>query len=496
MLVNAHQGITMKRLWATVLLCALAAGQMRAQFPEDALRLAQPGMGVGVRALGMGGAYTGVANDFSAVYWNPAGLGQMTTGEFSGGFRYLHQTTTSSFLGNSEDYSSSATDLNSIGLAIPTPVRQGAFVIGFGFTRQANFASGLSYGGFNPAYSAIQNYAPNGQPAGADWEYGLANALGFTELDNQGRYITPIDDSLDQSAVVTEDGGLNNWSLAAAIDIARNLSLGGTLTYVAGSYGYERKYEEQDNAHIYEQMPDDLKHWTLTQTVHGDISGITGKMGLLYRIPDLFRLGIAVKFPTRYYVKEDFGERAESFFDNGDILPPESPYQSTGYGEYDVVTPWVLSAGMSLILLTDMPSWLLIHDIVVSGDVDLTDWTTMRFDDATPDVMAWNSEMNAIFRPTMNLRLGAEVGLFAPFRVRAGIQYVQSPYKDDGPMFDSPYDRWAVTAGFGVLLGSSVMLDLAYVHGWWENFRENDVTSIVYESTNVNNGLLSISYRF
>ena len=290
--------------------------------------------------------------------------------------------------------------------------------------------------------------------------------------------------------------GLNNWSAAAAIDIGQNLSLGGTLTYVAGSYGYERKYTEEDRADVYRQFPDNLAYWTLTQTVHSEISGITGKMGLMYRIPDRFRLGIAVKFPTRYYVKEDFGERAESFFDDGDILPVNGPYQSQGYGEYDVVTPWVLSAGMSLILLPNVPVWLLIHDIVLAGDIDLTDWTTMRFDDATPDVMAWNSQMNTIFRPTMNLRLGAEVGLLQVFRARGGVQYFQSPYKNDGRLFDGPYDRWALTAGFGVQLGSNVMLDLAYQYGWWKNYRENDITSVVYESTTAHNGLLSISYRF
>ena len=34
-------------------------------------------MGVGARALGMGGAFTGIADDPSAAYWNPAGLGQI-----------------------------------------------------------------------------------------------------------------------------------------------------------------------------------------------------------------------------------------------------------------------------------------------------------------------------------------------------------------------------------------------------------------------------------
>ena len=33
--------------------------------------------GVGVRAMGMGGAFVGVADDFTAMYWNPAGLAQM-----------------------------------------------------------------------------------------------------------------------------------------------------------------------------------------------------------------------------------------------------------------------------------------------------------------------------------------------------------------------------------------------------------------------------------
>ena len=33
--------------------------------------------GVGTKAIGMGGAFIGLANDYSAVYWNPAGLTQL-----------------------------------------------------------------------------------------------------------------------------------------------------------------------------------------------------------------------------------------------------------------------------------------------------------------------------------------------------------------------------------------------------------------------------------
>lgn len=40
-----------------------------------------PNLGVGVRALGMGGAYTAIANDPSGPQWNPAGLCQVQTGK-------------------------------------------------------------------------------------------------------------------------------------------------------------------------------------------------------------------------------------------------------------------------------------------------------------------------------------------------------------------------------------------------------------------------------
>jgi len=36
-------------------------------------------LGVGARAIGMGGAYTAVADDATAMYWNPAGLSQVTS---------------------------------------------------------------------------------------------------------------------------------------------------------------------------------------------------------------------------------------------------------------------------------------------------------------------------------------------------------------------------------------------------------------------------------
>src|ERR1700722_3572912 len=51
------------------LLTALAASAKAVDYGNSVLDL-----GVGARALGMGGAFVGLADDSTATYWNPAGL--------------------------------------------------------------------------------------------------------------------------------------------------------------------------------------------------------------------------------------------------------------------------------------------------------------------------------------------------------------------------------------------------------------------------------------
>jgi hypothetical protein len=81
----------MKRLVRSSFLCVLVLGVCAAVPAEAQTRTVKYGAdflaaGVGARALGMGGAYVALANDVSAGYWNPAGLGRTMYPEVA----YMH----------------------------------------------------------------------------------------------------------------------------------------------------------------------------------------------------------------------------------------------------------------------------------------------------------------------------------------------------------------------------------------------------------------------
>ena len=471
-----------------------AASVTRAQYPEDALRLAVPGMGVGARALGMGNAYTGVANDFSAIYWNPAGLVQAEHGEFFMGMSFLNNKNNGTLLsrdplgnvtllGSPSSYSTNATNLNALGIVYPVPARRGNLVLAFGYNRGSAFASGLSFSGFNSKSTIIQYWAPDGKPYPPNES--LAEKLALTDIDTvTGTFRGRIFGNLTQLGTVLESGGLNNWSVSGGVDMAKDLSAGITLTYMNGSYRYDRTYREQDNQRLH-IAPYDLKQLTVNDFIDGEINGVRAKFGLMYRVPEKFRLGFAIQTPSSFNVKEKYGSDATSqFYSVVKGQDTYGPIVDRGSNEYDVHTPWVFSAGASVLL----------RDLVLSGDVEYTDWTQLEFAKANDDLIAMNKDFKTLFRGTLALRAGAEYDIRQiGVRVRGGFMLNPSPFQGDPSSFDQKY----MTGGLGFLLGESAMLDLAYARGWWKTYRINySSASAAEEDIATNSFLLTLVYRY
>nr|HQV31862.1 hypothetical protein [Calditrichia bacterium] len=76
-----NQGITLQRLVILILFLGgiLTQGTLFAQNTTSINRAGTTAaqflkIGVGGRAIGMGNAYTAIAEDITAVFWNPAGI--------------------------------------------------------------------------------------------------------------------------------------------------------------------------------------------------------------------------------------------------------------------------------------------------------------------------------------------------------------------------------------------------------------------------------------
>lgn len=470
---------------AISVLTLLLAGRSAAQFPEDALRFSTPSAGIGARSLGLGGAVVGISSDFSAVFTNPAGLGQIKRNEFSLGLSHYSYGNTSSFFNNTQSLSNSSTSLNSLGIVYPFPTSRGSLVLAIGYGKYADYTTGLSFKGFNPGSSIIQTYASDGDFYPGDLSDNIAYQLYLANIDTiNGRFISPLNDSLTQSGKVLEGGGLNHVSIAGAVEAARNVYLGLTLNFLTGSYSYSRSYHEDDLSNVYgpDRAPFDVRSFSQFEIIESDLSGFTMKLGMLYKIDPNVRLGLAIKTPSWITVHENFSTDATSSFDNGDTYEYPSGGSTPSRNEYDVVSPYVLSAGLSVSLA----------NLLLAGDVEYTDWTQIEFRNANSRLLSYNTDIKELFRPTATGRVGAEFTV-NDFRVRGGFMYIPSQFNNDPSSFAQKY----ITGGAGFIVDNSIALDVAYTHGYWDTFHINyDSSSRTKEKIRANNITATVTYRF
>jgi len=470
---------------------------LRAQYAEDALRFSTFNLPVGARASSMGNTSVGLADDFSALFTNPAGLASLRNFEFSVGLSNSSFNNDVLFFGQSTSSNSSVTNLNNLGLVYPVPTSRGSLSLAFGFARIANYTTSAVFSGFNPYSSLVESLTPYLNLSGmssSDVSNLLDNNIPyriFLADTINGRLYPNVTDSVGQAADIREGGGLNSWSLGGAIDIAKDFSLGVTFSLVSGSYSYDRLFTESDARNVYHYAPPfDFDRFIYESTINSDISGYNFLFGLMYRKQGRYKIGFTVKTPTYYEISENFSDAGTSYFDNGDNYTIKNP----GTTKYNIRTPIVLSGGASL----QATDWLLL-----AGDAEYTDWTQMEFTNDNPDLQSENRVIRDILQPTTNLRGGAEVTLWKyGVRLRGGVSYNPSPYKGDPKDYDQVY----YTAGVGIALDESVAVNASYAFGTWKTFRDNyyldfsipqlPAPSRTSESVKLNTLNVTLSYRF
>ena len=391
--------------------------------------------GVGARAMAMGGAFTGVADNYSALYYNPAGLGQLKKLEVSGSFSYLSVTNKATFMGLETSESSSYTKLNAIGVSVPVPTSRGSLVFGFGYHRVRDFD----------------------------------NALYVT------KFISSAGDSVTWSYNELREGGLNNTSFGGSIEMAPGVFLGGAVNFWTGSDDWTWRFTEEDT-------PYDI--WTFTDYVetdyiHTKFTGVNFTLSTLLKPQEIFQLGGVIVTPVTLTSKEDWEYTETTTWDDG--------FRSTdstdgGYWDYKVRSPWIFRIGGAL-----KPG-----PLMISADVEFKNYSQIKYTSYPPTAGYTMADMNLDIkenlRNTMSWRVGGEFTVpTVDLRIRGGYAVYPSPWEG----VSSSVDRKVISLGAGYSF-QNFELDVGYGFVSWDGFAGEVIEK---EKIEVSKIVFSLLYR-
>jgi len=398
--------------------------------------------GMGTRSLGMGGAVIASVKDYSAIYWNPAGLTFARSPEIYGSFSNLVVNNDAVFMKNLTSGRQSFTKFNSIGFMYPVSVYRGGLTLAVGYNRVEDFNSILSFSGFNSS----------------------------------------PEDSVYQSEDVTEEGGINHLSFSGAYEAAKGLSLGATLTYIHGKHLFNTLFAEYDDLNIYT-----FDLYAENRFIESRIKGFDMKVGLQYIISRYFSIGAVMSFPKVFFIEDEFEKFAGTTYDY-DIDKDADIYYDTGIFKYRVSTPFAFGLGASFNY----------SGFVISGDVEYQDLSQVRYLTDTPLEGLTKGQANMDIRksvePVLIKRIGIELPVLQEsLKLRAG--YFESPNPLKFSMDENT--RRYFTAGIGISAIKRISLNFAYMRGWWKDKSIDDLIKIPVEEERIENKVYaSILFRF
>ena len=379
--------------------------------------------GIGPRAVAMGGAFVGLADDFSAIFWNPAGLAHIKQ-------KYI------AFYGFDI--------IPSMTYNLETPI-PGVNADAKAVTK--HYLGGLA-GYFQPVSDnlvlGLAVYSPSG--LGIEWDGAdLAGISGPPGSPN------PKIEWMSKIFVITIAPSL-------AYQVSDQIMLGFSLNINYGSFDMARYagYETVANPYYPMLSPDPYLYFDFEQQkIEMKGWGFGATFGILVKPSDMFSLGLTLRTPSKIGFSGDLGISKLS------VLEPlvGAPIAATSGAEADVTWPMWLAGGIA---------FTPIEQFTLTFDVQWTQWSKLEevaitLSDQTWGLILEEEDTKLAFRwkDKAQIRFGAEYRFSPKFALRAGY------YNDPGPAPDETRnillpitDFTVVAAGFGYNI-NGIVIDFA-----------------------------------
>ncbi|MGB9004886.1 MAG: outer membrane protein transport protein [Candidatus Aminicenantales bacterium] len=370
---------------------------------------------LGSRALAMGGAFVGLADDYSAIYWNPAGMSQFTSKTFG-----LYGT----------DIIPSGSYL----LEIPTAI--GTLTAVDAKTQAKHYLSGLAayYHPINDKMVAgIGVYVPSG--LGAAWAG-----------DDFVMATSPFMRSYEWNSRI----GLITIAPGLSYKISDMISVGAALNVNYAMFDLKR----------WANAAGSLDLGQFDMSVNGWGFGAT--FGVLVKPSDMISIGASFRTASSFTLK---GQTTIANLNLVPLGPSLYPPNSSNV-EFKLSWPMWLAAGVAV-----KP----IDKLIITGDLQWTKWSSVDEIDleyANPlwqIIMATSGQdvLPLLWKDALQIRFGAEYKVTQAIALRAGYYIDPSPAPDATMNVLLPsFDFNVLTFGVGYGLNSlNVDLGFEYLMG-------------------------------
>jgi hypothetical protein len=468
----------------TVFLCTLivAGYVLHGQNDLDMLRYARGGVGGTARFTAMGGAFGAVGADLSVLNYNPAGLAIYRKGDLNFGMGLKLSNNSAKMYGGITQRSSSNLTFNNFGLAAAWESKddpESRHAIGFSNVQSQNFSTRIQMSGYTNSQSISRdflNLAEGQTLKNLNNSYeGLAYDSYVIDYDSASqKYFSFID--INRTVLQTRDivktGRVNDLNFSYAYTYKDKFYIGASLGFPQVNFSSTTSHTELDDKDSMRVSLTGPSNYTTSYTYDLPIvyasrlgfnslvyeeyfkttgSGFNLKLGGIYRVNDILRIGAYYHTATNYRLSDQYQTTMTVSFDKNKSNPKSLTYpENGGVYSYRIKTPAKYGFNLALVLN---------KQAVLALDYEGTNYSDGSLTSSTPsDFTNVNSTIQKVYSTGHNVRMGVEYNL-GIYKLRAGYVMNGNPY---GQVFVGDLVRNTFSVGAGYKGKGNFYIDASY----------------------------------
>ncbi len=431
---------------------------------------------VTARSMGLAGAFGAVGADFSNATSNPAGMAFFRKIEIGLGLGLRTSDVLSSYLNQNSSGDYTAIQFNNLGLNYSRQqtewigdslaVKKTGLVswsIAIGMNNKADLHERIRLNGFNQSNTLATSYMQSAN----QFAYSDLNSLdvyesqayqvGILDTVSHGNYYGYTSDyssgQLQQSGEVNRNGQRRDYFLSGGLNYSNKLYLGATIDVVSLGFEEQRYWKETDVSNVYNTM-DYID--VLDDKQYKGIGGILS-VGGIYRFSDYFRMGAHIKTSSSLDMKQ--WTSINTMLKNNTWNQQDAEYTHHYYLEIPFRT------GLQMVASHPQYGLLSLEGDFINYANSQVNYYEDEYGDLDTEEDQFKQDVKTYYKGTFNFRGGVEARVLKDFRLRGGLGYYGSPWRNEEDELGADYSKLTMALGLGYRHEpSNLVFDLGFNH--------------------------------